>query len=150
MRRLLEMQASLETPIPADLPPIPADMDRERLDLMTRSIIGAAQAVSTNLGQGFLEKVYENALGVELRRRNLAVEHQRPFAVRYEGIVVGDYIPDLVVENEVIIEVKTVDFLERSHRLQCINYLRATNLRICLLLNFGQRRLEVRRLVMRF
>jgi GxxExxY protein len=140
----------LETPIPADSPPIPADLDRERLDGMTRAIIGAAQTVSTKLGQGFLEKVYENALGVELRKLNFAVEHQRAFAVRYEGIVVGDYIPDLVVENEIVVEVKTVNFIERAHRLQCLNYLRATNLRVCLLLNFGQRRLEVRRLVMKF
>ncbi|APV48955.1 GxxExxY protein [Betaproteobacteria bacterium GR16-43] len=117
---------------------------------MTHSIIGAAQTVSTKLGQGFLEKVYENALGLELRKAGLTVEHQRPVAVTYDGVVVGDYLPDLIVENEVVVEVKTVDFLERAHRLQCVNYLRATGFRVCLLLNFGTRRLEVRRLVMRF
>jgi GxxExxY protein len=144
------MQTSLETPIPAEEPPIPADMDRVRLDGVTHRIIGAAQTVSSKLGQGFLEKVYENALGLELRKAGLAVEHQRPVAVRYEGVIVGDYIPDLIVENQVVVEVKTVDFLERAHRSQAVNYLRATGLRVCLLLNFGQRRLEVRRLVMRF
>jgi GxxExxY protein len=153
MRRPLESpttQALLETQISADLPPIPADGARERVNGITHSIIGAAQKVSTKLGQGFLEKVYENALGLELRRTGLAVEHQRPVAVRYEGVIVGDYVPDLIVGNEVVVEVKTVDFLERAHRLQCINYLRATGLHVCLLLNFGTRRLEMRRLVMKF
>jgi GxxExxY protein len=150
MRRSIETPASLETPISADPPPIPADMDRVRLDGMTRRIIGAAQTVSSKLGDGFLEKVYENALGLELRRAGMGVEHQRPFAVYYDGIVVGDYVPDLVVDNEIIVELKTVTVLERVHRLQCINYLRATNLRVCLLMNFGRRRLEVRRIVMKF
>jgi len=150
MRKLLETPTSLETPISADLPPIPADMNRAVLDEMTRRIIGAAQAVSSKLGVGFLEKVYENALGVELRRSGLAVEHQRPIVVLYDGVAIGDYIPDLVVENQIIVEIKSLPFLERAHRMQCINYLRATGLRVCLLLNFGQRRLEVRRLVMKF
>ena len=144
------MRPLLETPIPADLPPIPAEMDRARLDCITGQIIGSAQKVSAKLGQGFLERVYENALGVELAKLGLAFQHQRAIAVKYEGVVVGDYVPDLIVEDEIIVEVKTVDFLTRAHRLQCVNYLRATELRICLLLNFGQGSLEVRRLVMRF
>ncbi|WP_212756866.1 GxxExxY protein [Usitatibacter rugosus] len=140
----------MEPPIPADLPPIPADMDRERLDAMSRKIIGAAQKVSTKLGCGFLEKVYENALCVELARSAVPVEQQRSVLVEYEGTVVGEYIPDLVVDNEIIVELKVSDFLTRVDRAQCINYLRATGYRVCLLLNFGQRRLEVRRLVHRF
>jgi GxxExxY protein len=143
MARSASSQALLETQISADT-------KRERVNGTTHSIIGAAHKVSTKLGQGFQEKVYENALGLELRRAGFAVEHQRPVPVMYEGVVVGDYVPDLIVDNEIVVEVKAVDFLERAHRLQCINYLRATDLRICLLLNFGTRRLEVRRLVMRF
>lgn len=144
------MRRPLETPIPADLPPIPADMDRERINGITHLIIGAAQQVSTKLGQGFLEKVYENALAVELGKNELVVLSQPSVAVKYDGVVVGEYIPDLIVEDRIIVEVKAVDFLERAHRLQCVNYLRATGHRVCLLLNFGQRRLEVRRLVMKF
>ncbi|APV51304.1 GxxExxY protein [Betaproteobacteria bacterium GR16-43] len=117
---------------------------------MTHRIIGAAQSVSSRLGVGFLEKVYENALALELKRQDLTVLSQPSIAVTYEGEVVGEYIPDLIVAGEIVVEIKTVDFLSRAHRLQCINYLRATGLRVCLLLNFGQKRLEVRRLVMRF
>jgi len=144
------MRKPLETPISAETPPIPAEMDRARLDDMTHRIIGAAQTVNFKLGQGFLEKVYENALAVELRKHALGVVSQPSVTVMYEGVAVGEYIPDLIVEDEIVLEIKTVSFLERAHRLQCINYLRATGLRICLLFNFGQRRLEVRRLVMKF
>jgi len=144
------MGTLLGTLISADSPQISADMNRERVNATTHTIIGAAHKVSAKLGQGFLEKVYENALGLELRKAGLAIEHQRAVSVLYEGVIVGDFVTDLVVENEILVEVKAVDFLERPHRLQCINYLRATGLRVALLLNFGTRRLEVRRLVMRF
>ena len=140
----------LETPIPADMPPISADEGRGGLDVISRTIIGAAYKVSGVLGQGFLEKVYENAMAMEVRRQGLRVEQQWPVHVRYEGEIVGDYIADLVVEDRVAVELKAVTFLDRAHRAQCINYLRATGLRVCLLLNFGQRRLEVRRIVHRF
>ena len=139
-----------ETPIPADEPPIPADEGREELDAVTRTVIGAAQRVSSVLGQGFLEKVYENGLALELRRAGLTVEQQCPVHVRYEGEIIGDYVADLIVEGKVAVELKAVTCLERQHRSQCINYLRATGLKICLLINFGQRSLEVRRIVHRF
>ena len=134
----------------ADPTPIPADTGRERLDAISRTIIGAAQTVANTLGYGFLEKVYENSLVLELRNRDLHVTQQEPVQVFYDGHVVGDYIPDLVVETAVIVEVKAVSALERSHRQQCINYLKATSHRVCLLLNFGGRRLEVKRLVWHF
>jgi GxxExxY protein len=134
----------------ADSPPMAADLERERLDSITRTIIGAAQRVSSKLGEGFLEKVYENSLAVELGKSSYQVEHQRSVLVEYEGTIVGEYIPDLIVENEVLVEIKAVTCLDRVHRQQCINYLRATGFRVCLLLNFGQSRLEVRRLVNRF
>ena len=134
----------------ADSPPIAANLERERLDSITREIIGAAQRVSSKLGEGFLEKVYENSLAVELGKSCYHVEHQRSVLVEYEGTIVGEYIPDLIVEDEIFVEVKAVTGLDHIHKQQCINYLRATGFRVCLLLNFGRSSLEVRRLVNRF
>jgi GxxExxY protein len=134
----------------ADTTPIAADLERLHLDAISSQVIGAAQKVSSRLGCGFLEKVYENSLMVELARKGLQVEQQRLVHVTYEGVIVGDYIPDLVVEDSILVEVKAVTGLDAIHRRQCINYLRATGYRICLLLNFGQPRLEVKRLVWNF
>jgi GxxExxY protein len=94
---------------------------------------------------GILEKVYENSLRLELVRAKLKVEQQVPLQVMYEGHVVGDYLPDLLVEESVVVELKAVFALDRIHRAQCINYLRATGHRLCLLLNFGLPRLDVER-----
>jgi len=119
----------------------------EKVNGATAIIIGAAQRVSTTLGCGFLEKVYENALSLELACRSLKVAQQRPVEVRYRNEIVGHYIPDLVVEELVVVEIKASPGLESIHEAQCLNYLRATGHRICLLLNFGRPRLEVRRIV---
>ena len=134
----------------ADGTPMNADMDRARLDMISQKVIGAAQRVSSNLGVGFLEKVYENALMLELERAGLAAAQQRPVHVTYGGRIVGDYIPDILVEDEMVVEIKALPSLEPNHRQQCINYLRATNLKVCLLLNFGRPRMEVRRIVWNF
>src|SRR6185436_19700125 len=123
---------------------------REELDAITGRIIGAAQKVSSKLGWGFLEKVYENSLRLELMRAELRVEQQVPLQVMYEGQVVGDYLPDLLVEDSVVVELKAIPVLMLEHRQQCLNYLRATGFRVCLLLNFGRPRLEVRRFVWHF
>lgn len=131
----------------ADQPPITADETRQELDRLTGQVIGAAQRVSSVLGEGFLEKIYENALVLELKKRRVRVDQQCPVHVRYEGEIVGDYVSDLLVEGRVLVELKAVTFLDRMHRSQCVNYLRATGLPVCLLLNFGCRRLEVRRIV---
>ena len=131
----------------ADAPPIAADSSREELDALSRRIIGAAFRVSSMLGHGFLEKVYENSLVHELRRAGLHVEQQRPVQVRYDGEIVGDYFTDILVERAVVLELKALDRLDRVHFAQCANYLRATGLRICLLLNFGKPRLELKRIV---
>jgi GxxExxY protein len=112
---------------------------------ITRTIIGAAQTVSNTLGCGFLEKVYENALVIELRRSGLQVDQQKEILVRYRDEVVGIYIADLIVEGAILVELKAAFALDRIHRAQCINYLRATGHRICLLLNFGLPRLDVER-----
>ena len=144
------MRKALETPMAADAPPIAADQYRKELDCITHGIIGAAHQVSSTLGPGFLEKVYENSLAHEIRKNGLTVDQQRTILVHYDGEVVGHYMADLLVGNCVIVEIKAVTALEGAHRSQCVNYLRATGLRVCLLLNFGRRRLEVMRIVSGF
>ena len=110
---------------------------------VTEAIIGAAYQVANTLGAGFLEKVYENALAVELRRSNHHVEQQRQAEVRYKGEIVGLYLADLIVDNSVIVELKALPALERIHRAQCLNYLRATSLKTGLVINFGRPRIEI-------
>ena len=134
----------------ADATPIAADKTREEIDGITGRVIGAAQRVSRVLGWGFLERVYENALIIELERAGLSVEQQRPCQVRYRDVVVGAYVTDLLVEASVVVEIKAVEKLDRLHVAQCVNYLRATHLRVGLLLNFGVPRLEWRRVVHQF
>ncbi len=117
-------------------------------ETLTHEIIAAAFEVSNSLGCGFLEKVYENALVVELKRRNLSSAQQVPVRVLYQQETVGQYVADMVVENAVLVEVKAT--LE-NHSLfiaQTLNYLRATNLPVGLLVNFGRPKLEYRRLVL--
>jgi len=121
--------------------------DRPERNAISERIIGCAFTVANTLGRGFLEKVYENALALELRAAGLAVEQQRGITVFYQGTVVGEYFADLLVENSVIVELKTVRALDRAHRAQCINYLRATGMELCLMINFGARRVEIQRVV---
>ena len=104
---------------------------------ITRKIIGCAYKVHNTLGSGFLEKVYENALKIELERNGLVVEQQKQIQVQYEGVVVGHYVPDLLVDSSVVIEIKAVDNIDPVFEAQLLNYLKATGLRIGLLINFG-------------
>ena len=127
-----------------------AEEARHELNRLTGTVIGAAQTVSGVLGEGFLEKVYENALLLELKKKGVRVKQQCPVHIRYDGEIIGDYVADLLVEGRVVVELKAGTFLDRIHRSQCINYLRATGLPVCLLLNFGCRRLEVRRIIHSF
>ena len=120
----------------------------EDLNVLSNKIIGCAYTVSNTLGAGFLEKVYENALAIELRKVNLKVEQQFPIQVTYDNIPVGDYFADLLVADKILIELKTVIKLSELHEAQCINYLKATGLRICLLLNFARPKIEVKRFVL--
>jgi len=122
------------------------DTDVDLRDPLTRSIIGCAFAVANGLGVGFLEKVYENALVMTLRKAGLGIAQQCALDVRFEGRVVGTYIADIVVENAVIVELKAVHALNSAHVAQCLNLLKASGMRTCLLLNFGTSRLEIRRL----
>ena len=117
------------------------------LNPISKRIIGCALTVAGALGTGFLEKVYENALAYELRKAGITVEQQRSATVMYDGISVGEYFVDLLVERAIIVELKTVPQLNSAHRAQCLNYLRATGMHLCLLMNFGRPRLEVRRIV---
>jgi GxxExxY protein len=119
--------------------------DQGTLNELSRRVIGCAFTVLNTLGAGFLEKVYENALTYELRKTGLAVEQQRGVAVMYDGWVVGKYFVDLLVEDMLLVELKTVKAFDDAHRAQCINYLKATSLPLCLLLNFGKSRLEIKR-----
>ncbi len=121
--------------------------DERRLNALSEEIIGAAFEVSNVLGAGFLEKVYENALNIELNLRGLETLPQAPLKVYYKKELVGDYIADILVENEIIIEIKAVKELDVIHTAQCLNYLRITGLKLCLLINFSKPRVEIKRIV---
>ncbi|MBI3665998.1 MAG: GxxExxY protein [Acidobacteria bacterium] len=124
--------------------------DARRLDEITKKVIGCSYAVANTLGSGFLEKVYENALTYELRKAGLTVDQQKAIEVCYEEIVVGDYVADLVVEDSVLVELKVAKQLDQVHLAQCMNYLAATGLKVCLLINFGTRKVQVKRVVRGF
>lgn len=114
---------------------------------LTEKIIGACLEVSNELGAGFLESVYEKALLIALAERGLKAQTQVPLAVRFRGQIAGEFYADILVENRVIIEVKAVKSLSGEHEAQLINYLRATGLKVGLLVNFGKPKLEWKRLV---
>lgn len=105
---------------------------------ITDKIIKAFYKVYNELGFGFLEKVYENALFIELESMGLICEKQKPINVFYEDHKVGSYFADLIVENKIILELKAAEFLIEEHELQLINYLKATEIEVGLLLNFGK------------
>jgi GxxExxY protein len=104
---------------------------------VTKVVIGAFYAVYNDLGYGFLEKVYENALTHKLGTLGLSVRQQAPIKVYYEGKLVGEYYADLLVESCTIVELKTLDRIEPPHTAQLLNYLKATEIEVGLLLNFG-------------
>ncbi|MBI1917438.1 MAG: GxxExxY protein [Planctomycetes bacterium] len=120
-------------------------MDEEKLNQLSERIIGCAFKVSNVLGCGFLEKVYENALAHELRKNGLKVEQQHPISVYYDGVNVGDFYADLLVEGTVLVELKAVAEFCDDHTAQCLNYLTATGKVLCLLLNFGRPRVQIKR-----
>ncbi len=122
---------------------------QSEMSQLTERVIGCAFAVSNTLGCGFLEKVYENALAHELRKAGIKAE-QDGVKVYYDGVVVGEYVADLLVEECLLVELKAVKELDDIHMAQCLNYLKATKLRLCLLMNFAKPRLEVRRVANNF
>ncbi|MBE7474215.1 MAG: GxxExxY protein [Anaerolineae bacterium] len=129
------------------------DIDEARrleLNKITERIIGCAYTVGNTLGNGFLEKVYENALAHELRKAGLQVVQQYGIQVHYDGIVVGEFAADLLVEGCVLVELKAVKAFDEIHMAQCLNYLKATGLSVCLLINFGQPKVQIKRVVKNF
>ncbi len=106
---------------------------------LTKKIIKAFYMINDALGYGFLEKVYENAMLIELKKMGLEVKQQKNIKVYYDGKEVGDYFADLIVENLVIIELKAAESLCPEHEAQLINYLRATYIEVGLLFNFGRK-----------
>jgi|ERR671933_2082231 GxxExxY protein len=127
-----------------------ADERRWELNQITEKIIGCAFTVGNKLGSGFLEKVYENALAHELRKAGLRVEPQFRINVYYDGILVGEYWADLLVEGCVLVELKALKTIGEKEIAQCLNYIKATKLTLCLLFNFGNPKVEVRRVVQKF
>ncbi len=119
----------------------------EERDKLTEAIIGCAFTVSNTLGTGFLEKVYENALAIELKTAGLRCEQQKPIPVSYRGIAVGDYYADIFVEGQVILEIKASKAIDESHQAQLINYLKGTGIHRGLILNFGTIKLGFKRMV---
>jgi GxxExxY protein len=121
--------------------------EHESVDAVVRAVIGAAYEVSNVLGAGFLEKVYERTLTRELAGRGLAVKSQVSYPVSYKGNCVGAYVTDLLVENQVLVELKCVDCLSNEHLAQCINYLKASHLRLALLINFQKPKVQWKRII---
>jgi len=118
-------------------------------DRLTQQIIGFCYRIANTLGHGFVEKVYENALAFEFRKAKLAFAQQQKVEVFYDGERVGHYKADLIVEGQVIVAVKAIQGLSEVDVAQGLNYLRATGLPTCLLVNFGKAKIEVRRLGMK-
>jgi GxxExxY protein len=124
-----------------------ADARRVRMNALSEKTIGCAFKVANTLGPGFLEKVYENALAHELRKNCLAAEQQCGIKVLYDSVVVGEYVADLLVEGCLLLELKAIKAFDEIHLAQCLNYLKATGYHLCLLLNFGSAKLEIKRVV---
>ena len=105
---------------------------------LTKSIIGIYYDIYNELGYGFLEKVYHNALIIELKSRGFEIESQKKLKVFYKNNLVGEYIPDIIVNKSVIVELKCVEYLIETHENQLLNYLKATKCEVGLILNFGK------------
>ena len=121
--------------------------DRYRLNHISEKIIGCTFSVSNALGAGFLEKVYQNALLIELVNAGLQAEKEKQIQVLYKNQVVGDYFADILVNQQVIIEIKAVQSLNEIHQAQLLNYLKATNLSLGLLINFGTPKIQIKRMI---
>ena len=114
---------------------------------LTEKVIGCAYRVYNRMGFGFLESVYEKCLMIELRTAGLRAEYQKPIIVRYEGEIVGEFVADVVVEDTIILELKSVRRIIVAHEIQLVNYLVATGKPVGLVLNFGAQKVEVKRKV---
>ncbi len=117
---------------------------------LTEKVIGCAYRVYNKMGFGFLESIYEKCLLIELRKAGLKTEAQISITVTYEEEIVGEFVADIVVENTIILELKSVRRIARAHEIQLVNYLVATGKPIGLILNFGERKVEIKRKVKEF
>ncbi|MCU1290310.1 MAG: hypothetical protein JWN60_2539 [Acidobacteria bacterium] len=124
------------------------DDSMDEINQLTETIIGCAYKIGNALGCGFLEKVYENALAYEIRKNGLEARQQESIKVYYDNAEVGNYDADILVSGKVLIELKAVRNLDDVHKAQCMNYLKATGLKICLLINFGNPRVEIKRIAL--
>jgi len=118
------------------------------LNEITYKINGAIFEVNRELGYGFLEKVYENALMIELANAGLKAENQLPIKVKYKGKEVGDYFADIVVEGQIVLELKVADSLQKIHEAQLLNYLKATDMKIGILVNFTHPKAQIKRFIL--
>ena len=117
---------------------------------MSEKALGAVFEVSNTLGAGFLEKVYQRALLRELSLRGIRATAEASFAITYKGHSVGEYFADLLIEDELVVELKCAERLANEHMAQCLNYLRASGLTLCLLVNFQKPKVEWKRIVVAF
>ena len=115
---------------------------------LTERVIGCAMKVHNVLGPGFLEKIYENALAIELRQSGVCIEQQKKLDVYYGEFLVGEYIADIVVDERVLLELKAVRAIDDAHQAQLLSYLKTTGLHLGLILNFGAPRLGIKRMVL--
>ena len=122
-------------------------MPKYKHEELTREIINAAYTGHNVLGHGFLEKVYHNALVVELKTKQIPVESEKQITVEYDGQSVGEYFADILVENKVIVEVKSTENHNPAFEAQLLNYLKATGLKVGLLINFS-RKVQIKRMVL--
>jgi GxxExxY protein len=117
-------------------------------DPLTERVLGAVFEVSNTLGAGFLERVYERALLRELCLRSVRATSQVAFSVTYKGQSVGEYVADILVEDALVVELKCAERLANEHMAQCLNYLRVSGLKVCLLVNFQKAKVEWQRVVL--
>ena len=127
-------------------------MDTSKHELLLKEeafqVVGCAMEVLNTLGHGLLEKPYENALAVEFRQKGIPFQQQPRFPVTYKSVNVGEYIPDLIVFNSIIIDTKVIQAIGNNEKAQIINYLKITGLRVGLILNFKHAKLEWQRIVL--
>ena len=118
------------------------------IDELTYRINGAIFEVNRILGSGFMEKVYENALLIELKERGLKADNQIPIKVEYKDRMVGEYVADIIIEDQVLLELKCCESLQKVHEAQILNYLKATGFNIGLLINFKYPKAEIKRFIL--
>jgi GxxExxY protein len=135
--------------VPGDWPRMNGN-EREYLNDLAERVIGAAYEVSNTLGIGYLEKVYERALLIELGYRGIKAVAQAPIEIFYKGEPIGDYFADILIEDSLVVELKCAESFANEHLAQCLNYLRATNHRLALLFNFQRPKVEWKRVVWNF